>query len=159
MASASASEQRRAPRLFVNLPVSYEVLPGKEMEMPKDLAEVYERVHSSSELMGTRMEGTIKDLSINGAFIHGPTVPLLSRVMVTFPLPGMPEVQGIGWVLWRRKGECVIQRVMPGESQPSRLILPEGFGVLFESITSHARRHITRLIRMNDATKTILAAG
>ncbi|MFH2005363.1 MAG: PilZ domain-containing protein [bacterium] len=155
---SSASEQRRSPRLFVNLPVTYEVIPSKELEMPKDLAEVYERVHPSSELAGTRIEGVIRDLSINGAFINGSTVPLLSRVMLVFPLPGMPEVEGIGWVLWRRKRECVIQRVMPGDKSPSRLILPEGFGVLFESITSGSRRHIDRLIRMNDASRAIISA-
>jgi hypothetical protein len=79
-------------------------------------------------------------------------------VVITFPLPGLPEVEAIGWVLWRRKEECVIQRVMPGDTQPSRLILPEGFGVLFESISQHTRRHINRLIRMNDASKAIIQA-
>ena len=127
--------------------------------MPKDLAEVYERVHASAEEVGTHFEGVIRDLSVNGAFINGITVPLLSRVHLTFPLPGMPLVEAIGWVLWRRKKECVIQRVMPGDETPSRLILPEGYGVLFESITSGARRHIERLIKMNDASKVILQAS
>lgn len=152
------AERRRSPRLFVNLPVSYEVLKARKVEMPKDLEEVYERVQASDEFAGTTIEGIIRDLSINGAFINGSTVPLLSRVTLTFPLPGMPEVEAIGWVLWRRKKECVIQRVMPGEAAPSRLILPEGFGVLFESITTHSRRHISRLIRMNDASKAIISA-
>lgn len=155
---ANPAEQRQTPRLFVNLPATYEVLPVREMEMPKDLAEVYERVNANAEAVGTRFEGVIRDLSINGAFVNGPTVPLLSRCRITFPLPGMPEVESIGWVLWRRKQECVIQRLMPGDSAPSRLILPEGFGVLFESITHNSRRHITRLIRMNDASKSILQA-
>jgi hypothetical protein len=154
----TGSEKRRSPRLFVNLPVSYEVLPARSMEMPKDLAEVYERVQASDELAGTRIEGIIRDLSINGAFINGATVPLLSRVALIFPLPGIPEVEAVGWVLWRRKKECVIQRMMPGDTAPSRLILPEGFGVLFESITAHSRRHIGRLIRMNDASKAIISA-
>ena len=154
----SPADQRRSPRLFVNLPVTYEVLPAREVEMPKDLAEVYERVQASAELAGTRIEGVIRDLSINGAFINGATVPLLSRVLLSFPLPGMPEVEAVGWVLWRRKQECVIQRVLPGDQAPSRLILPEGFGVLFEAITSNARRHIDRLIRMNDASRAIISA-
>jgi len=152
------AEKRRSPRLFVNLPVSYEVLKARQVPMPKDLEEVYERVQASEEFAGTRIDGIIRDLSINGAFINGSTVPLLSRVALTFPLPGMPEVEAIGWVLWRRKKECVIQRVMPGDNAPSRLILPEGYGVLFESITAHSRRHIGRLIRMNDASKAIIRA-
>jgi len=155
---STGAEQRRSPRLFVNLPVSYEVLEARQVAMPKDLEEVYERVQARDEFAGTRFEGVIRDLSINGAFITGSTVPLLSRVALTFPLPGIPEVEAIGWVLWRRKKECVIQRVMPGESGPSRLILPEGYGVLFESITAHSRRHIGRLIRMNDASKAIISA-
>ncbi|MDY0004883.1 MAG: PilZ domain-containing protein [Polyangia bacterium] len=153
---SNGADQRRTPRLFVNLPATYEVLPVQEVEMPPDLAEVYERVNASDEATGKRFEGVIKDLSINGAFINGATVPLLSRCLITFPLPGMPEVEAIGWVLWRRKTDCVIQRVMPGDTIASRLILPQGFGVLFESITKNSRRHITRLIRMNDASKVIL---
>ena len=156
---STGAERRRSPRLFVNLPVTYQVLPAREMEMPKDLAEVYERVNASDDLAGTKLEGVIRDLSKNGAFINGSTVPLLSRVMLVFPLPGMPEVEAVGWVLWRRKKECVIQRQMPGEDSPARLILPEGFGVLFESITTGARRHIERLIKMNDASKVILQAS
>jgi hypothetical protein len=155
---AEGAEQRRTPRLFVNLPATYEVLPVHQVDMPQDLAEVYERVNASSDQVGTTFEGVIRDLSINGAFVNGPTVPLLSRCLITFPLPGMPEVEAIGWVLWRRKQECVIQRVLPGDKSPSRLILPEGFGVLFESITHNSRRHITRLIRMNDASKVIISA-
>lgn len=153
---SNGADQRRTPRLFVNLPATYEVLPVQKVDMPADLAEVYERVHASSDHVGTRFDGVIRDLSVNGAFVNGPTVPLLSRCLITFPLPGMPEVEAIGWVLWRRKGDCVIQRVMPGDSTASRLILPEGFGLLFESITHNSRRHITRLIRMNDASKVIL---
>jgi hypothetical protein len=155
----SPSDRRRTPRLFVNLPVSYEVLPSREPEMPKDLAEVYERVHAATEGVGARVDGTIRDLSINGAFINGPPVALLARVAVAFPLPGMPSVEAIGWVLWRRKRECVIQRMLPGESSPARLILPEGFGILFESITDHTRRHIERLIRMHDSSRVIMQAG
>jgi hypothetical protein len=152
----NASDRRRTPRLFVNLPVTYEVLATREPEMPKDLAEVYERVHASTEQSGQRVEGVIRDLSINGAFINGPPVALLTRVSVTFPLPGLPRVEGIGWTLWRRKRECVIQRMLPGETQPARLILPEGFGILFESITADARRHIERLIRMHDSSRIIM---
>ena len=155
---STAAEKRRSPRLFVNLPVSYEVLSARKVAMPKDLEEVYERVQANDEFAGTRIEGIIRDLSINGAFINGSTVPLLSRVALTFPLPGIPEVEAVGWVLWRRKKECVIQRVMPGDTAPSRLILPEGYGVLFESITANSRRHIGRLIRMNDASKAIISA-
>lgn len=155
----SAQDRRRSPRLFVNLPATYEVLPARSMEMPPDLAAVYERVQASAGGAGEAQEGVIRDLSVNGTFINGPPVELLSRCRVAFPLPGIPEVEAFGWVLWRRTEDCVIQRVMPGDASPSRLILPQGFGVLFESISNRSRRHIAHLIRMNDASRAILQAS
>jgi len=129
------------------------------MEMPPDLAAVYERVQESAQAAGEVMEGVIRDLSVNGAFINGPPVELLSRCRVTFPLPGIPEVEAFGWVLWRRTKDCVIQRILPGDAAPSRLILPQGFGVLFESLSERERRHVARLIRMNEASRAILQAS
>ena len=85
-------------------------------------------------------------------------MPLLGRVAFSFPLPGMPEVEGVGWVLWRRTGDTTIERKLPGKTKKSRLILPEGFGLLFESITEDSRRQITRLIHMNEASRIIISA-
>lgn len=154
---AEPRERRRSPRLNVTLPVFYEVLPSKELEMPKDLAEVYERVHPNVELAGAKMQGMIRDLSVNGAFITGPTVPLMSRILLRFPLPAMAQVEAIGWVLWRRKKDCAIQRPSGGDGQEDTVTLNAGFGVLFEAIPVKARRHISRLVRMNDAANSLLS--
>jgi hypothetical protein len=128
------------------------VLPAKELDMPKDLAEVYERVHPNAEDAGENHQGMVRDLSANGAFVTGPTVPLLSRILLKFPLPGMANIEAIGWVLWRRRDDCTIERKAPGQSESEPVTLRAGFGVLFEALPSQARRHIHRLARMNAAT-------
>lgn len=151
-------DRRRTPRLFVNLPGVYEVLPDKEMEMPKPLKTVYERVKANDELAGSRLEGIVRDLSATGAFISGDSVPLLSRVLLRFPLPGMSQVEVVGWVLWRRKADCTIEGQAPGGEGLEKLTLPAGFGLLFEYVNPQARRHIMRLIRMNDAARAIITA-
>jgi len=154
----NASERRRTPRLFVNLPVTYEVLPSREPEMPKDLAEVYERVHAATELAGKKLEGVIRDLSINGSFINGPPVPLLARVAVTFPLPGIPGWRGSAGRCGGAPGTASSSACCRGDlARPADP--PEGFGILFESITADARRHIDRLIRMHESSRAIMQSG
>lgn len=144
-------DRRRSPRLYVTLPATYKVLPAKVLDMPKELAEVYERVHPNSENAGETLQGMVRDLSANGAFITGPTVPLLSRILVTFPLPGMANIEAIGWVLWLRHTDCSVEKMVPGRSDPAKVTLSMGFGILFEAIPSPARRHIHRLARMNSS--------
>lgn len=151
-------ERRRSPRLHVTLPVFYEVLPVKEVELPSHLAKVYERVHPNVELQGEQLRGMIRDLSVNGAFITGPTVPLLSRILLRFPLPAMAQVEAVGWVLWRRKEDCVVERPAPSADGSTTVTLSAGFGVLFEAIPSQARQHIGRLVRMNSAASSLLAS-
>ena len=144
-------DRRRSPRLYVTLPATYKVLPAKVLDMPKELAEVYERVHPNPEQSGETLQGMVRDLSANGAFITGPTVPLLSRILLTFPLPGMANIEAIGWVLWRRRDDCMVEKMVPGRSDPVKVTLSMGFGILFEAIPSPARRHIHRLARMNSS--------
>jgi len=148
----ATKDRRRSPRLYVTLPTTYQVLPAKVLDIPQKLAEVYERVLPNPENAGETLQGMVRDLSANGAFITGPTVPLLSRVLITFPLPGMANIEAIGWVLWRRSDDCTVEKMMEGQSEPVPVTLKKGFGILFEAIPSPARRHIHRLARMNTAT-------
>jgi len=145
------SERRRSLRLYVTLPTAYTVLPGRDMEMPQELANVYERVMANSELADQSFQGMIRDLSANGAFVTGQTVPLLSRLRLKFPLPGMAQVEAIGWVLWHRKDDCTLKRA---NGEP--VVLKAGFGVLFEAIPAEARRHINKLAHMNAAASVLL---
>ena len=149
-------ERRRSLRLNVTLPVSYEVLPAKEVELPAELADVYERVLPNAELAEEAFQGMVRDLSANGAFVTGPTVPLLSRLVLRFPLPGMSQVEAIGWVLWRRKEDRTIKTQGGGNGKSAEITLKAGFGVLFEAILPEARRHINRLAHMNEAAVHIL---
>ena len=148
----ATKDRRRSPRLYVTLPATYQVLPAKNLEIPKGLAEVYERVPPISDDAGENLQGMVRDLSANGAFITGPTVPLLSRILLTFPLPGMAKIEAIGWVLWRRSDDCTVEKRVPGKPDPVEVTLRTGFGILFEAIPAKARRHIHRLAKMNTSS-------
>lgn len=136
------AEKRRAQRIFLNAPVTIEVIRQPEVSLPDALARVYERVRSVDAMVGERFPGVLRDLSTNGAFITGQPLPLLSRVALTFPLEGYGQVDAIGWVLWRRSDDCEITGA-DGAPVP----LSKGFGVLFEAIPLDARLHIHELVR------------
>ena len=46
----------------------------------EDLARVYERIRADGTDVGKRFPGTVRDLSVNGCFVEGYPLPLLSRV-------------------------------------------------------------------------------
>lgn len=136
----SSSEHRRATRIAVNLPMLIETIGQPEIKLHKNLAEVYSRV-SSNTPVGNRFPGTLRDLSTNGAFISGEAMPLLARVAFAFELDGFGRVEAVGWTLWRRAKDCEI----PCEDAPP-VVLPSGFGVLFEAIPLDARIAIHRMV-------------
>ncbi len=147
-------ERRRALRLKVTLPAVYTVLPPKEVDVPPDLAKVYERVYPNADLADQTFQGVIRDLSASGAFVTGTAPPLLSRLLLQFPLPGIEQVEAVGWVLWRRKEDCSVTR--PSGEQ---VTLRAGFGVVFEAMSTRIRRHIDRLAHMNAAAEALLSPG
>ena len=132
------SNHRKSPRLYFDLPVSYEVLPAHQVALPPELARVFQRVVPSEEGLGRKIEGRLRDLSSTGAFIAGPPPPLLTRVGLVFGIPGLARVEAIGWILWRRTEDVEIN----GKN------LPAGFGVLFEYLAPEARLHVDRLVIM-----------
>jgi hypothetical protein len=136
------AEKRRAQRIILNTPTLIESIQQPQIKLADSLAAVYERVEANADRVGDKLPGVVRDLSTNGAFITGVTMPLLSRVAFSFALEGYGQVEVLAWVLWRRRDDCEI----PG--QDGKLVsLPKGFGVLFEAIPLDARIAIHELVR------------
>ncbi|MBI5478424.1 MAG: PilZ domain-containing protein [Deltaproteobacteria bacterium] len=143
---AQTTERRRAPRLFVNIPTLVEKIGHRELHLHPSLAPLYERVHPNGENLGLKFPAAVHDLSANGCFVAGQAMPLLSRVALSFALPGYGQVEALGWVLWRRTGDCDV----PVEGAEPPLVLKAGFGVLFEAIPLDARLQIARLVHEHE---------
>lgn len=134
------SEHRRAARLVVNSPVVVESIGQVPMTLHPNLAAVFRRVESDNSTIGKRFPAVVRDLSTNGAFISGPPLPLLSRVALKFEIRSIGAIDAVGWVLWQRADDCELPG--PGGS----VVLPKGFGVLFESIPLETRAAIASLV-------------
>lgn len=135
-------EARRAQRLVVNAPAVVESIGQTAMQLHPNLAKVFRRVDADKSSIGTKFPAVIRDLSTNGAFISGVTLPLLSRVAIKFDVRGIGNVDAIGWVLWQRTEDC---EVPAGDDNAAQL--PKGFGVLFEAIPMEARSAIAALVQ------------
>jgi hypothetical protein len=135
-----SSEHRRAARLVVNAPAVVESIGQVPMSLHPNLAAVFKRVEADNTTIGKRFPAVVRDLSTNGAFISGMTLPLLARVAIKFEIRGIGPVDAVGWVLWQRTADCEL----PGESGST--ILPKGFGVLFESIPLETRAAIAAFV-------------
>jgi hypothetical protein len=140
------TERRRAPRLAVNIPTLVEKIGHRELHLHPGLVSVYERVHPNGENLGLKFPAAVHDLSANGCFVAGQAMPLLSRVALSFALPGYGQVEALGGVFWRRTGDA---EILPDGSEPN-VILKSGFGVLFEAIPLEARLHIARMVHEHE---------
>ena len=134
------ADHRRAARLVVNSPAIVESIGQVPMTLHPNLAAVFKRVEADGSTIGKRFPAVVRDLSTNGAFISGPTLPLLSRVALKFDVRGIGSIDAVGWVLWQRADDCEL----PGES--GLVTLPKGFGILFESIPLETRSQIASLV-------------
>ena len=134
------SELRRAARLVVNAPAIVESIGQGPMHLHPNLAVVFRRVQADATTVGKRFPAVVRDLSTNGAFISGMTLPLLSRVAIKFEIRGIGPIDAVGWVLWQRAEDCEL----PGPT--GTIALPKGFGVLFESIPLEIRSAIAALV-------------
>lgn len=135
------SDLRRAARLVVNAPAVVESIGQVPMYLHPNLQAVFRRVEADTTTLGKRFPAVVRDLSTNGAFISGVTMPLLSRVAIKFEIRGIGPVDAVGWVLWQRTADCEL----PGEGGASSM-LPKGFGVLFESIPLETRAAIAAFV-------------
>ncbi|HEY4058460.1 MAG TPA: PilZ domain-containing protein [Kofleriaceae bacterium] len=134
-----ANEHRRAARLVVNSPAIIESIGQVPMTLHPNLAAVFRRVDADASTIGRRFPAVVRDLSTNGAFISGPPLPLMSRVAVKFDVRGIGSIDAVGWVLWQRTDDCELP------SENGNVMLPKGFGVLFESIPLETRAQIATL--------------
>ncbi|MGE0872047.1 MAG: PilZ domain-containing protein [Kofleriaceae bacterium] len=134
------SEHRRAARLVVNAPAVVESIGQVAMSLHPNLAAVFKRVEADASTVGKRFPAVIRDLSTNGAFISGPTLPLLARVAIKFEVRSLGPIDAVGWVLWQRTDDCSL----PRDAGP--VTLPRGFGVLFESVPLETRSAIAALV-------------
>ncbi|MGE0548747.1 MAG: PilZ domain-containing protein [Kofleriaceae bacterium] len=134
------SEHRRAARLVVNAPVVVESIGQVSMSLHPNLAAVFKRVEADDSTVGKRFPAVIRDLSTNGAFISGPTLPLLARVALKFEVRTIGQIDAVGWVLWQRTDDCALPR------DSGQVTLPRGFGVLFESVPLETRSAIAALV-------------
>ncbi|WP_428261863.1 hypothetical protein [Haliangium sp.] len=134
-------EKRRARRVLLNVPTVVQPLAPADVSMHPNLERVYERVMPNERAIGQKFPAVVRDISINGAFIVGEALPLLTRVAFSFQLKGYGQVDALGWSLWRREEDCEV----PGPND-TILILPMGFGVLFEAIPLDARIAIHKYV-------------
>ncbi|HSK05347.1 MAG TPA: PilZ domain-containing protein [Kofleriaceae bacterium] len=135
------SDLRRAARLVVNAPAVVESIGQVPMYLHPNLQAVFRRVEADTTTLGKRFPAVVRDLSTNGAFISGITMPLLARVAIKFEIRGIGPIDAVGWVLWQRTADCEL----PGEGGGSS-VLPKGFGVLFESIPLETRAAIAAFV-------------
>lgn len=140
-------DQKRIKRRDARIEVAWNAACEKTVEIEQDLAEplkqVYERVHADPTDKGKRFAATLRDLSVNGAFLEAEPLPLLSRVVLLIDVPAFRQVEAVGWVLWRRTAPCTITR-----PTGAPVTLGAGFGVIFEWISLEARLEIARRVAL-----------
>src|SRR5436309_235173 len=95
--TAPQEERRRAARIYVAWDAACEKTSEILQELPPELKAVYERINADSTELGRRFAGTLRDLSVNGAFVEGDPLPLMSRVALVFDIPAFRKVEAIGW--------------------------------------------------------------
>lgn len=141
MGSSSSSSRitRRDTRVEVEWDVTVEKIRDIDQQLQPQLALVYERVRADPTDIGERFKLKIRDISVNGAFIEGHPLPLLSRLALAFDIPDHGPVHAVGWILWRRKESCIVTL------DANRSVkLEAGFGMVFEWISMDARLAIAR---------------
>ena len=135
--------RRRDARIEVAWSAACEKTVEIEQKLAPELAQVYERVKADPTEAGRRFQATLRDLSVNGAFLEADPLPLLSRVALVIDIPSFKPVEAVGWVLWRRTGPCTIKR-----PNGAPITLGAGFGVVFEWISLEARLEIARRVAL-----------
>ncbi len=134
---------RRDARIEVAWTAECEKINEMEQQLHPALEKVYERIRADPTDRGKRFVATVRDLSVNGAFLEAEPLPLLSRVALKLEIPSWKSVDAVGWVLWRRTGPCTITR-----PSGAPLTLGAGFGVIFEWIPLDARLEIARRVAL-----------
>lgn len=134
-------EKRQAHRVLLNSPTVIHPLPPADTAQGAGPDRSYERVVPNAHLVGQTFPAVVRDISVNGAFIAGEPLPLLTRVSFSFSLEGYGQIDALGWSLWRREHDTEVP-----DASGSMVILPKGFGVLFEAIPLDARIAINKFV-------------
>jgi hypothetical protein len=134
---------RRDARIEVAWNTTCEKTTEIEQRLPPELEKVYERIKADPTDAGKRFQATLRDLSVNGAFLEADPLPLLSRVALVIDIPNWKPVEAVGWVLWRRTAPCTIRR-----PNGAPITLGAGFGLVFEWISLEARLEIARRVAL-----------
>ena len=134
-------EKRQAHRVLLNSPTVIHPLPPADTAPAAGLDRSYERVQPNAHLVGQTFTAVVRDISVNGAFIAGEPLPLLTRVSFSFSLEGYGQIDALGWSLWRREHDTEVP-----DASGAMVILPKGFGVLFEAIPLDARIAIHKFV-------------
>jgi hypothetical protein len=147
------ADDRRAPRIAVELPIWIEVLgdPRPHHDAPFVAAGTNptESVKYPAEMVGTTFASIVCDIAENGCRIRGRTVPpLLSRLAMWFTLPDVGDVMALGLVMWRRRSTA-------GADDSSTHV--GEFGVLFEAVPLEARTAI--YARSSCRSRALLGTG
>ena len=135
--------KRRDARIEVAWNTTCEKTTEIEQRLPQELEKVYERIKADPTDAGKRFQATLRDLSVNGAFLEADPLPLLSRVALVIDIPNWKPVEAVGWVLWRRTAPCTIRR-----PNGAPITLGAGFGLVFEWISLEARLEIARRVAL-----------
>lgn len=137
----SGRQRRRDARLHVDWTATCEKIVEIEQKLDPKLAEVYERVHADPTGLGTRFSARVRDISVNGAFVAGEPLPLLSRVALIVEVPEFRRIEAVGWVLWRRTAPCTLTT-----NDGKQVTLEAGFGLIFEWASLESRLEIARRV-------------
>jgi hypothetical protein len=135
--------RRRDARIEVAWTTACEKTVEIEQKLDPELEKVYERVHADPTDIGKRFVATLRDLSVNGAFLECEPLPLLSRVKLNIEVPNFKIIEAVGWVLWRRRASCTIRR-----PNGAPITLGAGFGVIFEYMPLEGRLEIARRVTL-----------
>ncbi|GAB4566208.1 MAG: hypothetical protein Tsb0020_17720 [Haliangiales bacterium] len=133
-------EKRRARRVLLNVPTLIRTLAPDPSDGAFDPEQRSERSRSIAE-RACEFPATVRDISINGAFIAGQVLPLLTRVSFRFELRGYGTIDAHGRAMWCRDSDA---RAISGDDRG--LLLPRGFGVLFEAISLDDRAAIHNFV-------------
>lgn len=133
-------EKRRARRVLLNVPTLIRTLAPDPGDGAFDPEQRSARSRSIAE-QAREFPATVRDISINGAFIAGEVLPLLTRVSFKFELRGYGTIDAFGRAMWCRDSDA---RAVIGDD--CGLLLPRGFGVLFEAISLDDRAAIHNFV-------------
>jgi len=119
-------EGRNLPRVDVCLAAQFIILRGRSTERVEGRPAV-----RLKDRVGAVLDGSVLDVSANGAYLACDPPPLLSRLMLRFRLECYGTITGVARVIWQRKEDEVLTN--------PRTLRPRGVGVLFEHIPLAAR--------------------